>query len=167
MTDDPERARQPDEVEFGELPELTRGLRAMGSGRKSGGFLQSQFFSPLLDARKRAAFAGDADAALRAFDPADLRRALDRAIDRIIQGWPDTRASARRAVRAELRERTADYQRALDALDERAADVIAARPEDQRELWRRWTRQLASTFDAADRAWLAMRSIVDALPPKP
>src|SRR5262245_48503780 len=107
MEDD--RIRAPDEVEYGELPELTRGLRALGSPRRGSGIFQSQFFLPLVEARKKAADACDPQACLRAFNPDELTRALERAIDRIVAGWPDARASARRALRAELVERVANY----------------------------------------------------------
>ena len=76
-------------------------------------------------------------------------------------------SSARRALRAELRERARDYRRALDTLDDRAADLLAASTDDERlQSWRAWTIQLAALFDAADRAWMAVRSIVDAIPPR-
>lgn len=164
MTGEPERARHPGEVEYGELPELTRALRALGSGRRSAGWMQLQFFTPLLDARKRVATSRDAEMALHAFDAATLAQALERSIERIVQGWPDTRVSARRALRAELRERTREYANALNALDERAAEAIAASQAERLTAWRAWTTQLAATFDAADRAWLSLRSIADALP---
>lgn len=163
MTDELPRVRRPHEVDYGELPELTRTLRALGSARRSAGSLQQHFFMPLLDARKRAAEAPDADAALRAFDAPALAQALQRSIDRIVQGWPDDRGAARRALRAELRERTRDYARSLDLLDERAADVLAAPNAERRDAWRAWTVQLAATFDAADRAWISLRAIADAL----
>src|SRR5262245_34324979 len=103
MEDD--RVRAPGQVEYGELPEFTRGLRALGSPRRSSGAFQSQFFMPLVEARRKAADARDPQACLRAFNPQDLSQALERAIDRIVSGWPDRRPSARRALQAELTER--------------------------------------------------------------
>lgn len=153
-------------MEYGELPELTRTLRALGSSRRTGGSLQSQFFLPLLDARRRAAEARDATARIRAFDAAELSLALERAIDRIIAGWPDNRASARRAIRAELLERVADFTRALAVLSERARLALVAGEETKLQAWRGWTVQLAATFDAADRSWMALRPVVEALPEK-
>ena len=164
MTDELPRARRSHEVEYGELPELARTLRALGSPRRSGGTMQQQFFAPLLDARRLAAASADAEDAVRAFDGAALARAFDRMVEIIVQGWPDTRESARRALRAELRERARDYRAALGALDDRAADLLAASDLERLDAWRAWTVQLAAAFDAADRAWLAVRSIVDALP---
>jgi hypothetical protein len=164
---DSERARDPSQVEYGELPELTRALRALGSARRSGGSLQSQFFLPLLDARRRAAEARGAAACVRAFDSAELGRALERAIERIVAEWPDSRSSARRALRAELIERASSYARALARLSELATAVLSAGESSRLDAWRGWTVQLAATFDAADRSWLSLRSVVDALPSKP
>jgi hypothetical protein len=166
MTEEPPRVRQPSEVDYGELPELARALRALGSPRRSGGTMQQQFFAPLLDARRLAAASSPEDA-VRAFDAAELTRAFDRMMEIIVHGWPDARESARRALRAELRERARDYRRALDTLDDRAAALLAASTDDERlQSWRAWTIQLAALFDAADRAWMAVRSIVDAIPPR-
>ena len=158
-----ERASGPEEVEYGELPELTRGLRALGSSR-GGGSLQSQFFHPLIDARRRAADARTPAARVAAFDSGDLTRALSRTIDRIIGDWPDKRDSVRRAMRAELQERIAPYSGALAVLAERAPMALASDEASRLESWRAWTAQLAATFVAADRAWMALRSVVEALP---
>lgn len=164
MTDESrERAREAHRVEYGELPELTRGLRALGSARKGGG-AQSILFHPLLEARRRAADARTAHGRVRAFDATDLGRALERAIERIVAEWPDTRTSARRALRAELVERVHPYSATLPPLSQRAAEVLEADEARQLDAWRAWTTQLAATFDAADRAWLSIRSVVDALP---
>jgi len=163
---EPDRARDPSQVEYGELPELARALRALGSARRSGGSLQSQWFLPLLDARRRAAEARSAQACVRSFDSMELMRALDRAIDKIVAGWPDERPSALRALRAELIERSSSYSRALAVLTERATAALAADEPERLDAWRAWTIQLAATFDAADRSWMAMRSVVDALPHK-
>lgn len=158
------RARPPQLVEYGELPELTRTLRALGSSRRTGGSFQSQFFLPLLDARRKAAEARDAPASVRAFDAIALGDALEQTIDRILAAWPDNRASARRAIRAELLERAGDYTRALAKLAVRARTVLAADDSAKLDAWRGWTTQLAATFDAADRSWMALRSVVEALP---
>lgn len=164
---DEERIRSPGEVEYGELPELTRGLRALGSARRSSGAFQSQFFLPLVEARRRAADARDAQAALRAFNPDELTRALERAIERIVSGWPDARPSARRALKAELADRVGSYLTALEVLSARASAALGADESSRLDAWRAWTIQLAATFDAADRSWLSLRSVVDSLPSRP
>lgn len=164
MEDTGRQSRRAHEVDFGELPELTRALRALGSSRRTGGSLQAQFFRPLLEARRKAAEARNATACLRAFDAAELERALQRALDRIAAEWPDARMPARRAVRAEMTERVAVYTMAITRLAELSADVLRATQEAQLAAWRAWTVQLAATFDAADRSWLALSSLVQSIP---
>ena len=163
---DEPRVRSPHEVDYGELPELTRTLRALGSSRRTAGALQTQFFHPLLDARRKASGARTPALRIRAFDATELERALEKAISRILTEWPDTRDSVRRAIRAELQDRVADYARALTLLSERANIAIAADETERTAAWRAWTIQLAATFDAADRSWMALRSVVQALPTK-
>ena len=158
-----ERARDAASVAYGELPELTRALRALGSSRR-GGSSQLLLFGPLLEARRRAADARSAHARVRAFSAADLNRALERAIDRIVADWPDGRPPARRALRHELIERVRPYSTALRHLEEVTAAVLGADETSQLSAWRVWTRQLISVFEAADRTWLAIRPVVDALP---
>jgi hypothetical protein len=158
-----ERIRAAHEVEYGDLPELTRALRALGSSRRSGGSFQSQFFHPLLDARRRAADARTPAARIRAFDASDLRKALERGIDRIVSDWPDKRDPVRRALRADLWERVLPYSDALEGLGARAQRALDAGESEQLSAWREWTVQLARTFDGADRSWMALRSVVDSL----
>ena len=162
MDDEREGAPDPRAVQYGELPELTRALRALGSGRRGGGS-QSAFFQPRLEARRRAADARNPHARVRAFDGTDLGRALERSIERIIAEWPDARASARRALRAELVERVMPYSRALRIMSQRAAEVFDADDATQLAAWRAWTVQLAAVFEAADRTWLSIRTVVDAV----
>lgn len=161
---DAKRHKNPHDVEYGELPELTRALRALGSSRRSGGTLQAQFFRSLLEARRRAAEARSAVACLHAFDAAELERSLERSLDRILADWPDSRDAARRAVRAEMVERCAVYSNSLVRLSELAHGALTADAVLQLSAWRAWTVQLAATFDAADRSWMALTSLVEALP---
>ena len=158
-----ERVRDATTVEYGELPELTRALRALGSSRR-GGSSQLLLFGPLLEARRRAADARSVQARVHAFNAADLNRSLDRAIERIVTDWPDARPAARRALQHELVERAGAYSRALRELDQRAATALDAGEGDRLSAWRGWTLQLAAVFETADRAWLAIRPVVEALP---
>ena len=166
-----ERQRGATEVAYGELPELARTMRALGSQRTSGaspavGTMQQQFFQPLLEARRKAADARDAAGRIRAFDTRELARQLDRAVDRIVNDWPDARASTRRAVRAQLVERVSGYTSALSLLADRAEEALGAAEDDRLAAWRAWTSQLAAVFDAADRCWLSLRSAAESLPAK-
>lgn len=159
------RLKHSSQVDYGELPELARALRALGSSRRSGGERQSHFFLALLEARRRAGQAESAKERLEAFDAAELGRALDRAIERLLGDWPDKRPSVRRALRAELGERVAPYSTALAALSERGREAMVAQEPVRLEAWRAWTVQLSTTFQAADRAWIALMSVADSVPP--
>jgi len=151
-------------LQYGELPEFARTLRAMGSARRSAGERQSHFFLALIDARRKANDAADALTRVRSFDASELLRALERAIERILVDWPDKRPSARRALRAELNERVTRYSTAIVRLGECAVVVLSAKGEAGEAAWRAWIAQLAAVFDEADRAWIAIQSVVDALP---
>lgn len=159
-------ARAPHEVAFGELPELTRALRALGSSRSSAGNMQSLYFRPLLEARRKAADARTARARLHAFDAAALLAGLEKAVSRMVAEWPDSRESAKRAIRAQIAERTAELEQAIGVLTERAVMVEKAEPEEQLAAWRAWTAQLQRTFECADRSWLAIQSVVAGLAAK-
>lgn len=154
-------------VAFGELPEFARALRALGSARRSGGERQSAFFFALIEARRRAADATEPDGRVRAFDAAELARALDRVIDRLVSEWPDQRSSARRALRAELGHRVEPYAIALRGLSERAGELAKAKTDARLEAWQAWITQLAAVFEAADRAWLSLTALVQSLPAEP
>lgn len=167
MEDSIERARDHASVEYGELPELARGLRALGSARDGrGGPMQSQFFHALIEARRRAADARTPAARVSAFDVADLSKALERFLDRLLAEWPDKRDSVKRALRAELKERVAPYSAALARLGHMSAAVLEAGEATRLSAWRAWTAQLVGTFQAADLAWLSLRTAVEALPAK-
>lgn len=158
------RLKDSGQVEYGELPELARATRALGSARRSGGERQSHFFLALLDSRRRAEQAATPRDRLAAFDATELGRALDRAIERILADWPDKRPSVRRALRAELAERVESYSASLTLLAARSSEAMEAGETNRLETWRAWTAQLAATFACADRAWMALTSVSDSLP---
>lgn len=165
MTEPEELGKPPAALAYGELPELTRALRALGSARRSAGPLQSVFFRPLLDARRKAADARDARGMVRAFDAAALGHSLDACLDRIVAQWPDPRDSARRAIHAQLSERLIAYRGALARLGE-AGTRVAAGSDGDVGAWREWTTALQAVFETADRSWMAIQSVVDALTAK-
>ena len=167
MVEDLPRAREPHEVDFGELPELTRALRALGSGRRKAGAIQALFFRPLLEARRKAEAARTATARVRAFEAGALEVAMESCVDRIVADWQDTREPARRAIRAQLLERLHDYRSALQRLRDAADDVVHADDDMKLDAWRTWTAQLRGVFHCADRSWLAIEAVVAALPGKP
>ena len=165
MTDEP-TAPDPRQVGYGELPEVARALRAFGSARSGAGAMQSLFFRPLLDARRKAADARTPEARVRAFDAGELRAGLERCLARIVAEWPDAREPARRAIRAQLSERVADYENHLVELAGAGVAVRSADEAARLDSWRAWTARLHATFHAADRAWLAIQGVVETLTPR-
>lgn len=147
------------------LPEFTRGLRGFGSQRRvraarpSRADEQQRFFGALLEARRAAQDAPTAAAVLTAFDARRIRRSLDAALHVFAQTRAPGNAPARRALEAELVDATAPFAEALDELDGLARMAQAAL--DDVTLWRAWSARLVATFEAADRAWMAVDSALE------
>lgn len=150
------------------LPELTHALRAFGSRRghrstrATAATDQRHFFAPLLDARRHAVTAGTSAAAMAAFDADALSAAFEAQLHAFAAQRYADHPPARRALEAELIDLSEPLQVSLDTLRD-AAQEAAATPDDVR-LWRMWARQLAVTFDTADRVWLALDTALDASP---
>jgi hypothetical protein len=148
------------------IPELTRALRAFGSrrghrsGRASGPSEQQRFFAPLLAARRDAVNSAVPDAAMAAFDPPALSRAVEQALKAFAVERHGENGPARRALEAELIDLTEPLQNALETLH-RAAEEIGGATDDLR-LWRAWSAQLRATFETADRVWMSLDAALDA-----
>jgi len=147
------------------LPEVTRALRAFGSRRRQrdrrggGAAEQQRFFAPLVDARRIAAKATVPHEVVAAFDAA----ALGKAFDDTLTAFATTRFGdyppARRALEAELVDLAEPLHEALRLLE----DAGAAAHDAPRDLhaYRQWYARLRDTFEAADRAWLALDAALD------
>jgi hypothetical protein len=150
------------------IPELTRALRAFGSrrgqgsARASGPSEQQRFFAPLLDARRQAVAATSPAVAMAAFDGARLGEALVVALQSFASERHGDNGPARRALEAELVDLVEPLQAALESLKLAAADSDRAM-EDLR-VWRAWAAELRTTFEVADRVWLALDVALDAAP---
>lgn len=150
------------------LPELTRALRAFGSRRGHRGnrstalHEQQQFFSPLLEARRRAISAKTPAATIGAFDSAVLTREIEAAILTLARERYAEAGPAQRALVAELSDRAQPLFDALEALGSVAAEATAA--VDDLGRWRRWEFQLRATFETADRVWMAVNVALDTIP---
>lgn len=139
------------------LPELARSLRAFGATRDPGGdAAHAAIFSPLLDARARAAL-GDADVALSALRGGVLAARIGaRVADAARAGQRDAAAARARAARAsELIEPLRAELLALDLLanEARGATNHAAG-------WQAWIAQLRRVFALADDACGALARLL-------
>jgi hypothetical protein len=153
------------------LPEFTRALRAFGSRRghrstrASATSDQQRFFAPLLSARRTAGSAVDPGVVVHSFSAAALSRSLETALRELAVERHGENGPARRALEAELEELIEPLLAAIKLLGE-AAELAAESPDNLR-LWRAWATQLRLTFEAADRAWLALDGALDTAPSRP
>jgi hypothetical protein len=149
------------------LPELTRGLRSLGSARAHADPAQAELFAPLLAGRRRAARVRDPAGRVRALDAELLRRELDTALrtisaKRIRQPGPE-----RRALDAALDEAAAPLLASVAALEE-AAERFGRAPGSGRLIaWRAWTEAVRAVFAAADACWPAIWKAIEEAPAPP
>jgi hypothetical protein len=153
----------PDEGAFA-LPEVTRGLRGLGSRRGSPGSDHDRFFAPLLAPLRRAREAAEraapgwprAAAFAGAFDPPRMAAELrDTLAALATERWPES-APDRRALEAELHDLAEETLEGLDTLGAGTARLRDADDDETREgAWRAWRTALVRAFAAADRCWLA------------
>lgn len=147
--------------DFAGLPELTLSLRSLGSGRSKATAEQGRFFTPLLEARRRAAGATSISDVLAAFSVARLGSALEETLRAFAaERFPD-RAPARRAFEAELVDGAHPLFAALRVLRDSSPPANAP---VSKEAWRRWLDALRATFESADRAWRAIDASLGRVP---
>jgi hypothetical protein len=136
-----------------ELPELTTGLRSLGSRRGGSMVLQERFFAPLLQARRRLEEQRDIAWRLAAFDAGDLRSRLESTLETFARERHPDHAPARRALEARLLDEAAPLLRALSQLEDAARDLREVEDAAQFAAWREWTRLARLVFEQADRSW--------------
>ncbi|MFN8571638.1 MAG: hypothetical protein U0132_06225 [Gemmatimonadaceae bacterium] len=149
------------------LPELTIGLRALGSRHGGDAALQGRFFAPLLAARRRLEEQRDLEWRLVAFDAEDLRQLTTTVLrDMVAERTFDT-AALRRSLEAQALDEAEGLHAALESLGVAAEDVRRAADAERFEAWRAWASRARVVFVEADRCWLAVRPLLERLPPSP
>lgn len=143
------------------LPELTRSLRALGAARWLRDADHARFFTPLLTARRNAARVRTAEGHVAAFQAERLRRALGEAVEQMAAARHPKSAPDQRAFAARVTDAGAALWRALDELEERAADVAKAPAATRRDAWMAWVAVLERLFLAADAWWMAIVELRD------
>ena len=135
------------------VPELTRGLRALGSLRGTPGPAHDRWFAPLLAARRAVAGISDAERQVALVDAAVIAQQLRRVMSDIAKELAPTHAAMQRALDAALQEETEPVFEALERLA-LTADVLRVSALDTRlHDWRRWMNALREVFVAADLSW--------------
>ncbi|MEP6835882.1 MAG: hypothetical protein ABJB74_21010 [Gemmatimonas sp.] len=135
------------------VPELTRGLRSLGSLRGSPGPAHDRWFAPLLAARRAIAGISDAERQVALVDAAVIAQQLRRVMADLAKELAPAHAAMQRALDAALQEECEPVFVALERLA-LAADVLRASALDSRlGDWRRWMNALREVFVAADQCW--------------
>lgn len=146
------------------VPEMTRGLRALGGRHGADDELQLKFFIPLLEARRRLESAEPIDWKVGGVDASALEertRALLGAM--ASERYPD-RPPYRRALEAELFDAAEPMFERLAQLRDVASEFHRA-PEATRFIaWRAWAFALRMLFIDADRTWIAIRRTLANVP---
>lgn len=147
------------------VPELTRSLRGLGSGRAAPGAEHDRFFSVLLTARRDAQTAATPDRARAAFDAAGLRAAVLQRLHEMAERHHPDEPPERRALDAELLEVSEPLLARLDRLGV-AQDALASSDDAERlAQWRDWSAALHDAFESGDEVWLALMPVLAADPP--
>lgn len=135
------------------VPELTRGLRAMGSSRGAQDVAHDRWFAPLLAARRAVAGISDAERQVALVDAAAIAQQIHRVMTDLSKDQSAGQAAMQRAIEAALQEESERVFIALDRLA-LAADVLRTSALDTRLVdWRRWMNALRDVFVAADQSW--------------
>jgi hypothetical protein len=142
------------------LPEMARGLRALGLERGAHAGAQARFFAPLLQARRRLEGDEPVDWKVAGFDVTDLATRLRGVLAMMAQERHADRAPYRRAVEAGLLDAAEPMFQALAELGDVARDVHDGADARRFVAWRRWASQLRVVFVQADRAWHAVATVL-------
>lgn len=135
------------------MPELTRGLRSLGSLRGTPGAAHDAWFAPLLAARRAVHGVTDAKRQLALIDAGELARAMERAMQELAALTAPGDVARQRAIEAALEEESEGMFLAFARLA-LAADTLSGSASDTLFVdWRRWVGALRDVFTAADEAW--------------
>jgi hypothetical protein len=135
------------------MPELTRGLRAMGSQRGSPGPDQDQWFAALLSARRAVAGVSDAERQVALMNGPEIARTMQRTLSELAKTKAGDSAAMERALEAAFLEESDDTFVALQRM-QLAGDALVGGALDTRLIdWRRWTDAVRTVFAAADNSW--------------
>ncbi len=142
------------------LPELTRGLRAVGSRSGAPGDEHDRWFGGLLTARREAARADGWAAQVKAFAPHPLRRQLADTLTALAVARHPASAPDQRALVAALEEQALPLERALESMEAATGRLHSAADHERLVAWRAWVEATRHCFVAADQGWLAMTPLL-------
>jgi len=141
------------------VPEVTRGLRALGAHRPQEEQLvdaHQRFFAPLLQARRRLESDEPMDWRVAGFDTAALDERLRGVLSSLAQARHAVRPPHRRALEAILLEACEPLFERLAVVGSAARVVHGCDDAERFERWRAWSRGVRGVFLMADESWSRM-----------
>ena len=142
------------------LPEVARGLRALGSTRGGDAEWQARFFGPLLQARRRLQEGEPMDWQVAGFDAKILAERLREALTDVARERHADRPPYRRALEAELADAAEPVFRQLSVVDEAAKVLHSADDAERFVCWRAWSAGVRTLFVEADRSCEVIVSVL-------
>lgn len=137
------------------LPEMARGLRALGTGRGGDAAQQARFFAPLLAARRRIQAPEAVERRVALFDAHAVAQRMSAVVGELVAERHVADSRRQRALAAHLEEALEPCLEALTSLGVAAEGVHRAGDGTRFVAWRQWTSALRQVFVEADRSWLA------------
>jgi hypothetical protein len=135
------------------MPELTRGLKSLGSSRGTPVAAHDRWFAPFLAARRSVEGVSDPARQVMLLDAATLAKESERAIAEIAASKAPGDPAEQRAVEAALEEEAAAVFTAIEIMG-LAGDAVRGGALDTRIAdWRRWVETVRAVLAAADDAW--------------
>ena len=135
------------------VPELTRGLRALGSLRGAPGSAHDAWFAPLLSARRAIEGVGDPLRQLSLMDASQLSAATEKVIAALAVVRAPADAPHRRAIEAVLEEHAEPLFVALKRMALAADTLQRGRTDTRLSDWRRWVETMREVFAVSDECW--------------
>jgi len=140
------------------MPELTRGLKSLGSSRGTPVAAHDRWFAPLLAARRSVEGVSDPARQVLLLDAATLTKEIERAIAEIAASAAPGDPAEQRAVEAALEEEAASLFTAIGIMG-LAGDALRGGALDTRIAdWRQWVETVRAVFAAADESWTGIAS---------
>ena len=135
------------------MPEITRGLKSLGSSRGTPVAAHDRWFAPLMAARRSVEGVSDPARQIMLFDAAMLTTEIERAIVEIAALVAPGDVAEQRAVEAALEEEAEALFTAVGIMG-LAGDAVRGGSLDTRiSDWRRWVETVRKVFAAADESW--------------
>ena len=135
------------------MPELTRGLRALGSLRGAPGAAHDAWFAPLLSARRAMEGVTDPERQIAFMDATRLAKSMANVIAELAAVRAPTDVPRQRAIEAVLEEDAEPVFRALQRMENAAQSLRLSPPDSRLSAWRAWVQSVREVFAEADESW--------------